>query len=282
MDIKQLLILVLQVSIIATVFGFGLKATPADLTYLVRRPALLFRSILAVFVIMPIVAVVLVKWFEFRPATEWVLAAVSISPVPPLLPRRQARAAGAASFGLALLVTLSLLAIVVTPLWVEIFQWLFDRPLGVSPVQVAKILLTMAVLPLLTGLAVRTFLPALAAKLERVVTPVGQVLLLVGAVLLLLGAWRAVWSAVGDGTVLVLLVFVGVGLLVGHLLGGEPAHSADLALASACRHPALALSIAASNFPEEHFGGTILLYLLLNVLAGVPYLAWLRKQTAGN
>jgi BASS family bile acid:Na+ symporter len=53
-----------------------------------------------------------------------------------------------------------------------------------------------------------------------------------------------------------------------------------LALSSACRHPAIALSIAAANFPDEHFGGTILLYLIVSTVVGVPYLAWNRKQVA--
>ena len=47
MDLKQLVVLALQISIIATVFGFGLKATIADLLYLVHRPGLLARSLLA-------------------------------------------------------------------------------------------------------------------------------------------------------------------------------------------------------------------------------------------
>jgi BASS family bile acid:Na+ symporter len=45
-----------------------------------------------------------------------------------------------------------------------------------------------------------------------------------------------------------------------------------LALSSACRHPAIALTITAANFPGQHFEGTILLYLVINALIGVPYL----------
>jgi len=56
MDAKQLVMFALRVSILCTVFGFGLKATKGDLLFLVRRPGLLGRSLLAVFVIMPAVA----------------------------------------------------------------------------------------------------------------------------------------------------------------------------------------------------------------------------------
>ena len=59
MDFKQLVIVALQVSILSTVFGFGLKTTFEDMLYLVRRPGLLVRSLISVFLIVPVVAVVL-------------------------------------------------------------------------------------------------------------------------------------------------------------------------------------------------------------------------------
>ena len=83
---KTMVLLALQVSVVTTVFGFALHATLNDLLYLVRRPGLLVRSLLSVFVIMPVLALLLVRWFDFRPTTEIVVIALAISPVPPLLP----------------------------------------------------------------------------------------------------------------------------------------------------------------------------------------------------
>ena len=40
----------------------------------------------------------------------------------------------------------------------------------------------------------------------------------------------------------------------------------------------IAFSIASANFPDVRFGGIILLFLLVNALLGIPYLAWQRKQ----
>ena len=97
MELKQLVMLALQVSILATVFGFGLKATTADLLYLIRRPGLLLRSLVAVFVIMPALAVVLALVFDFPRPAEIVLISVAMSPVPPLLPQKETKAGGHAS-----------------------------------------------------------------------------------------------------------------------------------------------------------------------------------------
>jgi BASS family bile acid:Na+ symporter len=72
-------------------------------------------------------------------------------------------------------------------------------------------------------------------------------------------------------------------MLVGHVLGGpDPEHAAVLALSTACRHPAIALASAATNYPGEHFGGTILLYLLVSILVGMPYIAWQRRRLAAS
>src|SRR5262245_56962616 len=62
--LEHLITWVFQLSILATAFGFGLKATTEDVQDLIRRPALLGRSLLAIFVIVPIVAVALAYAFE--------------------------------------------------------------------------------------------------------------------------------------------------------------------------------------------------------------------------
>jgi BASS family bile acid:Na+ symporter len=51
-----------------------------------------------------------------------------------------------------------------------------------------------------------------------------------------------------------------------------------LGLSTACRHPAIAYAIASANFPEERFGGAIILYLLLSTLVGIPYVKWNRRR----
>jgi BASS family bile acid:Na+ symporter len=76
--------------------------------------------------------------------------------------------------------------------------------------------------------------------------------------------------------------FVVVGLTVGHALGGpDGGHRLVLALSTASRHPAIALAIARANFPDEpYLGATMLLYLLVSVLLGVPYQVWQKRRTA--
>jgi BASS family bile acid:Na+ symporter len=274
-------ILALQVSVIATVFGFGLNATTADVLGVVRHPGLLARTLISVFVIMPLIAVTLVRSFGFPMTVEVVLVALAISPVPPLLPQREGRSGGDLSFGLGLMAILALVSLVAVPVTILLLERFLGRTFVMPLGAVMGLVLKTAIAPLAAGMIIRAAAPAFAAGLAKIVSLVARILLPVAVVLLLAGTASAIWAATGPGTIVALTLFIFAGLAVGHVLGGpEPQHSVVVALATACRHPAIALTIAAANFPDQRFGGTILLYLLMNVLLAVPYVRWLKRRQA--
>jgi len=279
MDLTQAIMLALSVSILSMVFGFGLKATASDLLYLVRRPGLFARSLLAVFVIMPAFTAVLVRIFEFQKTVEIALVALAISPVPPLLPTRQAKAGGHMSYGLGLMATLALVSVVAVPAALILLERISGRALSMPPGAVAGIVMKAALAPLAAGMAFRAVLPAIAERIAKPVSLIGTVLLPLAILGLLFGALPAVWALLSTSTVLAMVIFIVAGLGVGHVLGGpDRDHAVVLALSTACRHPAIALSVAGTNFPEQRFGATILLYLLVNVIVAIPYLAWQRQD----
>ena len=207
---------------------------------------------IAVFVIMPIVAMVLAQVFDFRRTVEITLVAVSLSPVPPLLPKKQTKAGGRASYALALMAILALLSIVVVPLGVALVGRIVGQSLAMAPAAIARIVLMSVLLPLSAGMAVRALIPSIADRLEKPVDVVVKVLLPLAVIALIAAGWQAISAAVGDGTVVAIGAFVAIGLLVGHVMAGpDPRAAVVLALSSATRHPAIALSIAAANFPDE-------------------------------
>ena len=235
---KQIVLLALQISILTTVFGFGLQATLADLLYVVRRPGLLARSLLAVFVVMPVVAVLLVAMFDFPRMVGVALVALAISPVPPLLPDRERKAGGDQSFGLGLMAILALTSIVTVPAALWLLAFIADRSLGMMPSALAGLVLKSVLAPLAAGVIVRVWLPGVAARLERPVSLIGKVLLPVAVLALVVPALPAISTAIGGGALIAMLIFVVAGLAIGHLLGGpDPDHSVVVALSTACRHP---------------------------------------------
>ena len=220
MDLKQIVVLALQVSILSIVFGFGLKATLDDLLYVVRRPGLLARSILAVFVIMPIVAVTLAQLFNFAQTVRVVLVALSVSPLPPILPNKQSKAGSSTPFGLGLMAMLALLSIVAVPAAVELLGRFVGRQLEPASATIARVVLMSTLVPLAAGMIVRAALPAVADRLEKVVTLFGKVLLLLGVLALVAVALPEMWALIGNGNIFAIVIFTVAGLAIGHILGG--------------------------------------------------------------
>jgi bile acid:Na+ symporter, BASS family len=284
MSLQALLILVLKLSILLTVFCIGLRATGDDALYLLRRPRVLLRSMVAMFIAMPLFAVFITTKFEYHRAVEIALVALAISPVPPLLPRRVTKSGGKASYGLGLMVTAAVLSVVFVPLALKIIGLLFHKPFVMGPGAVVRLIATSVLVPLGAGMLFRKFAPHIASRIARPVGMVAAVLLGVGVLAAVVHVFPIAWSLIGNGTLFVFVLFIAFGLAVGHLLGGPgPDERVTLALGTACRHPALALAIGTANAPQEtREVGAILLYLILNILVAIPYVSWQRRKNASS
>jgi BASS family bile acid:Na+ symporter len=280
MTLQQLIGLGLQASILMTLFGFGLQATVADILYLTRRPLLLARSLGAMFLVMPLVAVALAKMFALRPSVEIAMIALSISPIPPLLPGKQSKAGGHSSYALGLMAIVGLLSIAVVPIGLQVLGRLSGQPFQMPAGAIAQVVLVTTLLPLAVGMGVKAFLPAAAERIAKPVARVATILLLAGMLVLLAAALPAMFALFGNGTLVATAAFVAAGLLVGHLAAGSRGDDqVVLALSTASRHPGIALAIAKANFPDEpHLGATMLLFLLVGGLVAGPYLAWQRRR----
>ena len=111
-----------------------------------------------------------------------------------------------------------------------------------------------------------------------------SVLLIASALPIVIGVSTAVMSLVTDGTILGLGGFALAGFFIGHVLGGpEPADRPVLALATALRHPAVALAIAHANFPEQRLASAaVFLYVILASMLSALYLSWVTRRPAGR
>ena len=264
MNLQSLILIVLKVSILLTVFALGLQATFADATFLFRRPKLLIRGFLSMNVIMPLVALILVMTFHLNPAVKIALVALSVSPVPPIFPKNALRAGGKENYTIGLLVATVVLAIVAIPVALEIFQRVTGVPLYMSALTVATKVFATVLTPLLAGIVVRAISSSFADRITKPLGTLAGALLVLGVLPVLFAAMKAILPFLGDGTLLSLAVFALIGYFVGFLLGGpEPEQRSVLSLATASRHPGLALAIAHTNFPDEKLVGPLLLLYLI-------------------
>lgn len=278
---SMLILGTLILSIVLIVYSLGARTTLDDALYLFRRPALLTRSMLAIYVIVPCFAVALCLAFPLPPHARFALIALAVSPVPPNLPLKQMKMGGESRFAIGLVVAAALFAIVLTPLLLGLAANLLGSTARISPAAVAKPLLMSIALPLAVGMLVKRFLPGFADASYAYALKLGTLMLLAGAVAILAGQFRTVSTLVGDGTILAIAGTVLVGLVAGHFLGsGSDGDRAALALAAATRHPGVAIAIATFNFPDEMqvAMSTILLFFLVNLVVTLPYVRWAKGR----
>ena len=280
MTLEELILIVLKVSIILLVVSIGLTARFGDTTYLLKRPALLAKSLLSMLVILPVIAATLTALFDLHPAVKIALIALAVSPLPPVLPIKAAKAGGEGSYIIGLLVIAGVVSTVFVPLAIELLSWLFGRPASVSPVVVAKLVLITVLLPLIAGILIRSIIPRHAARFAKPLATIAMICLVASVVLVMIKLWPAMMSLVGNGTLLVFVVLVLVGLAVGHFLGGPDSESrTNLALATSTRHPGVAIAIGTSAYPEQPLvPAAVGLFFIVCAIASIPYILWSRKR----
>jgi BASS family bile acid:Na+ symporter len=281
MSLQTLILFVLKASILLNVFAIGLKAGVHDATYMFRRPGKLAKALLAMNILMPLFAVAFVLAFHLKHAVEVALVALAVSPVPPILPRKLRKAGATESDTIGLLVAVGILAIVFVPAAMEILERVFHVPLRMTFASVAALVFFTIILPLALGIAVHTLAPVAADRLVNPIAKIASIALLLSAVVILFSGAPAIWELTGNGTLVAIAAFVLVGLLIGHFVGGpKPENRTGLALATASRHPGIAIALAVANFPEEKLAiSAVLLYLLVNILVSIPYHILTKRKT---
>ena len=282
MNAAKLIGLGINLSMALMVFSVALSAAGERWRDILARPGLLVRSIIAMFVVMPVVAVLLAKNFELNRALLVALLLLALSPVPPILPNKQLKAGGGASFVLGLLVVAALASIVIAPVGADLIARLFGRELDVPFAPIARVVGISVLLPVLRGLVVARVAPAFGAKAAGPLSKFAAVLLLVSFLPALWAAWDGIAAQMTNFTVLAIAIFVAIGLLTGHLLGGpDDEDRTALALATATRHPGVAIAVLHAVGPvDPGVVPVVVLYLLVGMVAAAPYVAWRKRAHA--
>jgi len=283
MTAAQWIGLALKVSLALIVFSIGLTTRGRDLAWLLRKPGLLARSLLAMNVVLPLIAAGIVVWLGLPRATSVALIALSVSPVPPVLPNKQIKAGGSSSYAVALLAVSALVAIVFVPLDVDVLARLFGREVSVVPATVAILVAKSVMVPLLLGMGLRAAAPSFAGRISRPLSLGATLLMLVAFVPVMVVAWPKLAAQVGDFTIVAIVLLTVCGLVVGHALGGpDPEARTVLALSTATRHPGVAVAVARASAPDDPtVVAAVFLAFLVGMLVTVPYVKWRKRTPAG-
>ncbi|MBV8887445.1 MAG: hypothetical protein JO235_26085 [Chroococcidiopsidaceae cyanobacterium CP_BM_RX_35] len=270
-----------SLTVFSIMLALGIELPLQNLLDFWQKPGLLGRSLLAI-IVLPIIVLVLTLYALNLPVSfEIALILLIASPGPALLTRRAGMAGARMEYVISLQVTLALLAIVVTPLTLQLFNLLFPAErLSINLLQVAKQVGIVQFLPLSIGLAIRTIWKDLADEINSFLKTIANTLFVVMALLILVVSLDVV-PTLGIKPLMITIVLTLLGLTIGHLLGIglAPDTQSGIAVAVIARNVGLAIAIATLNGQVKVIP-IIIGALIVGIVAGVPYSVWMKQKIA--
>ena len=268
------------VTVFTVMFSVGLGIVLGELRWIWQRPGPMVRGLFSVLIAVPALALVVTRLLDLPRQAAIGVVLMAISPGAPVALRRSLGAGGHRAFAPSLQISVALLAVFSMPLSITALNHVYAGHASVAPWDVARQVFVAQLLPLGLGMALRQAAAPLAARLEPRLARIGNALLVATVVVVLINGWEGTVTA-GFRVLTAVALITGAALAVGHLLGGpEPATRTAVAITSAARNPGLALLVAAVNAAPPAISAAILAYLVVSVLAIVPYAAW--RSRAGT
>jgi BASS family bile acid:Na+ symporter len=261
-------------AIFTVMLSLGLLLGREQLAAALGRRNVLAVIVLGVIVPLPFLAVALVKVLGLEGPVRLGIVLMSISPGAPLALRRAIDAGGHARFAPALHLAIVLLAVITVPASIEILNVVFGVAFEVSPLDVGQQVFFSQLLPIGLGALTIAFRPGLAARIERPLEKISNLLFiaLVLACVYLLGGplVRIGWMP----------FIAGLGLTACALVLGSACAGRDVdarppaAVAAAMRNPGLALLIANLNSANVAVAAVVFGYTLGAAVLVAVYVVW--------
>jgi len=275
------LVLALKLSVAGLLFATEMSVTVGEITWLWQRPLLLAKSALAMYVVAPVVAILMVRTLDLPRPTGVALVVLAICAGAPLLPRNLLKLGANTPYVFSLVVTTSLLATATVPLSLHVLAGYLPFDPAVPPRAVAIAILKSFLVPLGAGVATRVLAPALAERVDDFLLKVASVVLGLCALVLLVAALPRV-AALGGPTLLAFALFTFAAIASGHLLGGpRPQDRTSLAVTCSTRHVGLALLVAA-NAKSPNALPLVAGYVVCSAVVSIPYVRWRARVHAAG
>jgi BASS family bile acid:Na+ symporter len=264
--------------VFASLLAVGLQTRFADLGAVFRRPRMLLRALLVIDVIVPLLAILLVKAVPAEPQNAGVILLFAICPGVALLPFMVGKKGGRVPTAVGLLLVLTALAPITVPLWIAILNQVFTARFQVDTGHLVAKLVPTLLLPLALGMAVRQLAPRIGDRLARWVNWFVIAAIVVAVVVLLAVGGRLLLQIRPLGA-LGLLVVIEAGMFLGHWAGGpDLADRRAVAMASVLGNPALVMLIVKESYPEVQVAALVGAYVILRVVLMLPYNLWVKRK----
>jgi len=264
--------------VVTSMLAMGLSLTIKQVTDPLRNLRLVALALVANFVLVPLVALFLRAVLPLREGHAIGLILLATAAGAPFLPKLTQAAKG----NIALSVGLMVLLMIVTVIYVPIVLPLLLPGVSVNPLDIAKSLVILMLIPLAIGLFVRARYPETAADLQPKFAQISNTAFMLLFVTMLLLNWRTILGAIGSGAIIAAVIFIAASFAIGYLLAGrDPGTRSVLGLGTGQRNVSAALVVAGQNFTDPDVLVMVLTGAVLMLVILMPLAGELGKRLAG-
>ena len=249
--------------VVTSMLSMGLSLTLSQIVQPLRNTRLVVMALAANFVLVPAAAFVLSRVIPLEKDVQIGLLLMGTAAGAPFLPKITQIAKSNVAFAVGLMTMLMVVTIVYLPIVLPLLL----PGVEVDTLQIALSLIVTMLAPLLIGLFIKARYEGGAQTLQPVMAQISTISLALLLVLMLAVNFRNVLALFGTGAILATLLFIGISLLGGYLLGGPSKDTKRvLALGTGGRNLAAAFVIATGNFADQP---NVLVFLAAAGLVGM-------------
>jgi BASS family bile acid:Na+ symporter len=249
--------------VVTNMLALGMSLTMKEVTAPLRNMALSSKAFVANFVLVPIVAYLLIPFFHLEHGYALGLILLATAAGDPFVTKASQLAKGDPAYTVALMVALQ----VVTVLYMPIVLPFLLPGVKVEPLEIAKPLIVLMLIPLAIGFFVRARYERSARRLSGLLDKFSSVVIAVALSMLTVLYFNQILGTWGQRVILSSLIFVWSGFAFGYLLGGpKQVDRSVLGLNTGIRGYSAAMLVGVTNFPSE---STMMLMIITALVVGI-------------
>ena len=259
-------------SVVFLMLGVGLRTPFGQILDVFKQVRPVLIGLLANFLVVPVLIYLTLVWLPLAPDVKIGIMLMAAAPIAPMAPPFVGAARGDVAYAVGLMAVVALLSVPLTPLILSLALPKSEGGVAISPFQIIQTLVTVQLIPISVGMAIREASPIWGERLLKFVPRIGQIGLLVGVGLLLLKQAPEIIS-IGIMPHVVLLGLVIGSLYIGDwmLIGQTVERRRALAIDTAIRNIPLAFLIANSSFPGTVVAPVTLIFAVFSMVISIVY-----------
>jgi BASS family bile acid:Na+ symporter len=252
----------LLVFVVCSMLAMGLSLTIAEILEPLKNRSLVVKSLLASFVMVPILGYLLALVFPVPEGSGTGLIIVACAAGAPFLPKLVQMAKGDVAFGVGLMTLLMVLTVIYMPIVLPLLL----QGVSVDAIAIASSLFFQMLVPLGIGLLIRARYAEIAAHIQPTFSMASNIALISLMVLGLILGFSSFVGAFGSWSILAAVLFIIGAFAIGYFLGGPGQETrAVVSLGTAQRNLAAAMIVAAGNFTDPDVLTEVLIIALIGL-----------------